>query len=157
MFSKILLPIDLDALSFSDRALDLALKGSREAGTELHLVTVIPDNGTPVVVACFQQAAIRKATRDAQQRLEQYAKQYLPVGCQATLTVLSGHPAGQLLGHARSIDADLIVMAAHNRSWVDESLLGSTTSKLVDKARCSVVVLRKEPKERVLKSAVSAG
>ncbi|MEH6625389.1 MAG: universal stress protein [Motiliproteus sp.] len=157
MFSKILLPVDMDELSFSYQALDLALKGSREAGTELHLVTVIPDNGTPVVAACFQQAAVRKATREAQCQLDDYAQQYLPAGCQATLTVLSGHPAGQLLGHARIIDADLIIMAAHNRSRVDEALLGSTTSKLVDKARCSVVVLRKEASATPMGQAVSAG
>ncbi len=156
MFSKILLPIDLEELAFSDRALALALKGCRESGTELHLVSVIPDNGTPVVAACFQQAAIRKATQRAEHQLQQYAQQHIPEGIKAKLTVLSGNPAGQLLSHARDLDTDLIIMAAHNKEWLEESVMGSTTGRLVDKARCSVVVLRREQNPEPLVSAATA-
>jgi nucleotide-binding universal stress UspA family protein len=144
MFSKILLPIDLSAPEFSEKALEMALKGAHQPSTRIHLLTVIPGHSTPVVAACFQQAAVRKATRDAEQLLKDYAQQHLPEHIEATLTVLDGDPAEQILSHARDIDADLMILAAHNRSWIDEGLLGSTSSRLVERARCSVVVLRRD-------------
>ncbi|MCW8885589.1 MAG: universal stress protein [Motiliproteus sp.] len=155
MFSKILLPIDLESTEFSDRALELALKGAHQSGTQLHLLAVTPGHSTPVVAACFQQAAVRKATRDAEKQLETYALQHLPKHIEATLTVLDGDPAEQVLSHARNIDADLMILAAHNRAWMDEGLLGSTSSRLVERARCSVVVLRREQSGGAMATALS--
>jgi len=142
MFRNILVPIDLEEPHFSDRAIRLAIKGARDSGAELHLLTVIPGSSTPLVSSYFHQAAIKKASGKAAMDLKHFVASSIPGSIPVHLHVLDGLPAEQILKCARDIDADLVIMAAHNREYMDAEAMGSTSSRVVEKARCSVVVLR---------------
>jgi len=55
-----------------------------------------------------------------------------------------------ILALANQKNVDLIVMGTHGRSGLDRFLLGSTTEKILRKARCPVLVVRK-PVNRFVK------
>ncbi|OMH25602.1 universal stress protein [Motiliproteus sp. MSK22-1] len=142
MFSRILVPIDLEEPAFSDGALRLAMKDVHDSAAELHLLTIVPGCNTPLVTSYFHQAAIKKATSNAIVELKRFADSRIPDSVPVSLSVQDGAPAEQILKKARDMEADLIIMAAHNRGGIDGDEMGSTSSKVVAKARCSVVVLR---------------
>lgn len=58
-----------------------------------------------------------------------------------TFAVVSGHPGIAVPDFAEKMGADLIVVASH-RPGLQEYFLGSTASRVVRRAPCSVLVLR---------------
>jgi len=56
--------------------------------------------------------------------------------------VRDGKPFVEIIRAATEIKADLIVLASHGR--LAEILLGSTTDRVVQKAPCSVLVVREK-------------
>lgn len=52
-----------------------------------------------------------------------------------------GHPVPAIVGCARRLDADLIVVGKHGRSWMEELLLGSVARRLMDECRSDLLVV----------------
>lgn len=52
-----------------------------------------------------------------------------------------GQPADVLVGLAEELDADLVVIGSHGYGGIDR-VLGTTAAKVVNKAPCSVLVVR---------------
>lgn len=67
-----------------------------------------------------------------------------------TTCVRLGRPFAEIIGYAREIDADMIVMATHGRGAIAHMLLGSTTEKVVRKAACAVLTVRAPDQEFVM-------
>lgn len=55
--------------------------------------------------------------------------------------VLEGHPREKLLGYAREVDADLVVMATHGRDGAERVLLGSTTERVLRESEVPVLAV----------------
>lgn len=62
-------------------------------------------------------------------------------GPDLTVTVVAGHPGVTIPDFAEEMGADLILVASH-RPGLQEYFLGSTASRVVRRAPCSVLVLR---------------
>lgn len=62
-------------------------------------------------------------------------------GPDLTVAVVSGHPGIAIPDYAERMGADLILVASH-RPGLQEYFLGSTASRVVRRAPCSVLVLR---------------
>jgi len=56
-----------------------------------------------------------------------------------------GEPAEQVLGLARDLHAELILIGSHDHAGRRRSLVGSTAAKVVREAECSVIVVRGKP------------
>jgi len=56
------------------------------------------------------------------------------------LTV-EGDPADEILKFADEIGADLIVMGSHGRTGVLRVLMGSVSRKVLDRAKCPVLIV----------------
>ncbi|MDA8084308.1 MAG: universal stress protein [Nitrospiraceae bacterium] len=56
--------------------------------------------------------------------------------------IRQGNPAEEILAEAKKIRADLIVTGSHGRHGAEKFLLGSISSKLVDHAGCSILVVK---------------
>ena len=56
--------------------------------------------------------------------------------------VKEGASAQQIVTYARETSIDLIVMATHGYSGLEEVLIGSTTDKVVRNTPCPVLVVR---------------
>jgi nucleotide-binding universal stress UspA family protein len=57
--------------------------------------------------------------------------------------VRAGVPVDEIIQFATDTDIDLIVMGTHGRGWLAHVLLGSVTEKVVRKAPCPVLTVRR--------------
>ena len=76
----------------------------------------------------------------------QTARQALESIAEATdrpvqVEIRAGHAYSTILKEAKAMNADLIILASH-KPGLKEYFIGSNTSKVVNHAFCSVVVLR---------------
>jgi len=58
------------------------------------------------------------------------------------IVVESSSPAEEIVKQAKAVEADVIVMGAHSRSFIIDALLGSTTNKVVRKSSIPVFVVQ---------------
>lgn len=142
MYKSILLPIDIESTDFSAPAIAQALELIEPDQGCLHLATVIPGFNSPLVASYFDQASIDRAHQAVDKHLIDYAKSVIPEGVHYELSVHQGQVPEAILDQAQKIDAQLIIMAAHHRGLIESVLLGSNTARVVEKANCSVMVLR---------------
>lgn len=142
MFKQILVPVDLEEPEFSRAAVDLALREIDRDGGTIHLMTVIPGFNSPLVASYFKKSVVEKAHAAVDQHLIDYAEQQLPAAVKRALSVHQGNPAERIIKQAKRVGADLIIMTAHHRNAIDHALLGSNSARVVERAGCSVLVLR---------------
>jgi universal stress protein F len=81
---------------------------------------------------------LEERVKEAQTLLDGIAR---TSGLNAEARVLRGHAAQSILDVAEDVGADLIVVASH-RPGLSDYLLGSTASRVVRHANCSVLVVR---------------
>lgn len=142
MFKNILIPVDLEEPAFSRPALEVALRELDRSGGNIHLMTVIPGFASPLVATFFDPAVVDKAHKAVDQHLIDFAAQELPEDVHHSLSVHQGHPAERIVQQAQKMKADLIIMSAHHRGRLDSALLGSNSARVVERAQCSVLILR---------------
>jgi len=142
MFKNVLVPIDLAEPDFSRKAVELALREAEQNGAKLHFMTVVQGYNNALVASYFSESDHKKAVEAVAKELKQWAEKTIPSSVDVTLRVYEGQPAESVLYYAKKRDIDLIIMAAHNRSRVNEFLMGSTSHRVVDRSSCSVLVLR---------------
>ena len=63
-------------------------------------------------------------------------------GVELETRVLSGEPTENIIRLAKEIDADVIVIGSTGKGRVARSLLGSVSSEVMNKAPCSVYMVR---------------
>jgi universal stress protein F len=142
VFKKILIPVDVQELSFSEASLDDAVKYAGTYRAAIHLLTVVPGYGMPIVAGFFPEDAMKKARRNARSRLKRFAEIHVPEKIPLTLVVREGRPYEEIVNEAERVEADLIVMPSHNRRGLHGVLLGSVADNVVEHAHCSVLVVR---------------
>ena len=136
MFKTILLPVDMAHLDEGQRTLDVA-KAIMSPDTELVLLYVMEDmpNWTDIdLPPNFKEDSMQSS----RQKLESFAAS---IDKDVRVEVRLGHAYSTILKEAEDIDADLIILASHKPGLIDY-FIGSTTSKVVSHASCSVVVVR---------------
>jgi len=142
MFKRILVPIDMNEPAFSERAVDIALREARLGNGQIHLMTVLPGVGSPLVADYFEPEALERARAAVRAQLASFTEAHMPTDISHGLSVHEGHPANCILHQAERMSADLIVMTAHHRGPLESALLGSNSSRVVERANCSVLILR---------------
>jgi nucleotide-binding universal stress UspA family protein len=85
----------------------------------------------------------RKLRADAVQQLQEFAKTHNCRGVQTQCTVQDGEVTGLILDVAEERAVNLIVMGTHGLRGIDHLTLGSVTEKVLRKARCPVLAVRK--------------
>jgi nucleotide-binding universal stress UspA family protein len=71
---------------------------------------------------------------------------------EATLMIVSGDPADQIVEVADEIGADLVVVGAHQRTTLADLLFGDTSAHVIKHARQPVLVIRKAAEDAVEES-----
>jgi nucleotide-binding universal stress UspA family protein len=136
MYKAIMVPIDLSQAEKGKAIIEVAKQLGGEA-TRMVLVNVVV--GIPTYVAAeLPGGIIEKAKEDARSDLEAMAK---AAGVKADVEVRSGTPATAILAAAEEKGTDLIIIASH-QPGLQDYLLGSTASRVVRHATCSVLVVR---------------
>jgi nucleotide-binding universal stress UspA family protein len=78
----------------------------------------------------------------ARRELDERARELRAQGLKVDVVLETGEPAEGILRVARSVDADLIVMASHGHSQVRHFLLGSVTEAVVRSDTFPVLLVR---------------
>ena len=81
--------------------------------------------------------------------MQEFAKSHTKNGVQPECVVQEGEVTDSVLSFAEAQMADIIVMGTHGRRGFDRLTLGSATEKVLRKARCPVLVVRKPGPEAV--------
>src|SRR5208337_262575 len=141
---RILCPIDFS--DFSVTAYDYAQSLAWHYKATLFLEHVI-DSLTPFYpYHAFPDAyndICRKLRADAEQQLEEFAKKHSWRGIQPRCNVEDGVATDLNLRLAEAEAVNLIVMGTHGLGGLDHLALGSVTEKVLRKARCPVLAVRK--------------
>jgi nucleotide-binding universal stress UspA family protein len=138
--TSLLVPTDFSACA--ERALDYACALAGKLGAKIHVVNAI-DAAFPELSVSFTDvlASLRQHNTAALEKL------LAPRRARATLgetRVVDGDPRDVILGMARTVHADLIVMGTHGRRGLSHLLLGSVTEDIVRRAPCPVLAVRLE-------------
>ena len=140
MFNRILLPIDLNHDSSSQKALPTAIELAKTSGASLHVLTVVPDFGMSIISQYFPEGYEKQVAEKALEELRDFAKKHVPDGVKEQHIVGEGTAYQIILKIAGEIDADLIVMDSR-RPELQDYLLGPNAARVVRHADCSVLIV----------------
>ncbi|SEP13296.1 universal stress protein [Aquisalimonas asiatica] len=139
-YNTILLAVDFtpDASRIAARARQLAY--ASEASLHLiHVVEHIPIDAAGEFLGPPQAELHQEMVTTAEERLLEYAR---AEGLEtAQRTVAAGYTKQEILEHAETIAADLIVVGSHGRHGL-ALLLGSTANAVLHGAPCDVLAVR---------------
>jgi nucleotide-binding universal stress UspA family protein len=141
MYSNILLPVDLSDEHSWSKALPTALALCKAFQAELHVMTVVPDFGLPMVGQYFPPDYESKVHDHVGTQLRDFVAAQVPEGVAVKRIIATGTIYQQILSVAKQIGADLIVMGSHRPELADY-LLGPNAARVVRHADCSVMVVR---------------
>jgi nucleotide-binding universal stress UspA family protein len=162
MYSKML--VTLDRSKTSETVLK-HIEGAAGPETQITLLTVaevpasLAINIRPLVVAGVpapggvvktpgprmaetRGQAINRVVDDETQYLEKMAKPLRKLGLQVETQVALGDAAEQILGTARELGADVIVMATHGHGALAKAVFGSVTERVLRAGICPVLLVR---------------
>jgi len=137
---SILCPIDFS--EFSVKAYDYAQSLAWHYKAEL-LVQHVLYSYPAFYIDDSYKATCRKLRTDALQKLKDFARRQTRTKVRPKCILQDGIPSDQILALAEMQAVNLIVMGTHGLSGVDRLMLGSVTEKVLRKARCPVLVVRK--------------
>jgi nucleotide-binding universal stress UspA family protein len=139
--AKSVVLVGIDFSEHSNDVLRAAVGVAAPAGSELHLVHVLPSE---MLGTSRADRDLRFATEldRARQELDRLA-----MGVQGSIKRVAGHvragaPDVEIAQVASDIGADLIVVGTHTRHGLDRIALGSVASSLVRNAPCPVMTWR---------------
>ena len=139
MYKKILVPTD--GSEFAVKAQRHALFLAKVSGAEIVAVSVTENNfvnGLPLDDEVYQLNQILK------ERSEENLKEFEKLNednLKITHIVREGSPAKVILEVASEEDVDLIVMGSSGKSGFDRFIMGSVADKVVNSAKCAVLVV----------------
>ena len=139
MYKKILVPTD--GSEFAKKAQQHALFLANVTGAEIVAVTVTENNfisGLPLDDEAYQLNQILK------ERSEENLKEFDELNkddLKITHVIKEGSPAKCILEVANEEDIDLIVMGSSGKSGFDRFIMGSVADKVVNSAKCAVLVV----------------
>ena len=128
-------------------ATQAATELSRETGSEVHLVYVLPTPaqliGHHLYTDEVRESLIGGAERDAETFLKEQAEKISSDGGKVVETHLrSGEPDKEILRTAESLGVGLIVLGSRGLGAVARMLIGSVSDSVVRHAHCPVFVVR---------------
>jgi len=136
MYQTILIPIDP---AHAERAGPMfeAAQALRNPDSRVVCIHVVPE--PPASVSLVMPPEVFKElvskARDALEKLVADA------GSDASVEIMSGHPAQTVLEAADALKADVVIIGSH-APGLEDYLLGSTASRVVRHAKCAVLVQR---------------
>ena len=140
---NILVPIDFSGHSRS--ALRYGISFARQFGARIHLLYVVEPTIYPADFS-FGQVGFPGIEEELRKRagneLESLICNEIAGRVPATKTIRSGRPFYEINQCAKEEKIDIIIIATHGHSGMEQILFGSTAEKVVRGAPCPVLVVR---------------
>lgn len=136
MYKTILVPIDMAHVAEGKEEMKIVLEHASEDAriVLLYVAEVIPT----WAAVDFPVELLEKSMQHSREELQAIAD---ASGRKMEVDIRNGHSHNTILEVAKEIDADLIILASH-RPGLKDYFLGSTASRVVRHANCSVLVVR---------------
>ena len=142
MFNTVLLTVDLNHPASWKKALPQAVELVRASSGTLHIMSVVPDMGTPLVEGFFPDDFEEKAVAAANRALKDLVEKEIPEDVQVKQHLAFGKIHKKILKTIGEVECDLVVMASHKPDRVREFLVGSNADRVVRRSPVSVLVVR---------------
>lgn len=142
MFNSILLTLDLNHKKSWEKALPQAVEMIRVSGGTLHILSVVPDMGTPLVEGFFPADFEKQATAEAAKMLDQLVAKEVPDTIKVKQHLRFGKIHREALKTIEKTGADLVVMGSQRPDQMREFLIGSNADRIVRRSPVSVLVVR---------------
>lgn len=142
MFKSILLTVDLTHPESWEKALPQAVELVRTSGGTLHIMSVVPDMGTPLVEGFFPEDFEKKAIAAASAALDDLVSREVPEEIEVHQHLAFGKIHKKILKAIERTECDLVMMASHKPDRVREFLVGSNADRVVRRSPVSVLVVR---------------
>jgi nucleotide-binding universal stress UspA family protein len=140
---NILVPIDFS--EYSKNALRYAIPMAEQYGATLHLVYVIEPTIYPADLG-FGQVVVPGVEEELRSKskaqLENLIATEIGSRVRTEAVVRTGKPHQEILREAKEKDIDLIIVATHGHTGVEQMLFGSTAMRIVRLATCPVLTVR---------------
>jgi nucleotide-binding universal stress UspA family protein len=140
MFSKILVPIDVDYPETASAVVRKATALAKLCGAQLRLASVMPGFGMPIVSSYITDDIRRETAQRMQESMEQFIASYFDQPVDYSLA--TGKNWHEVVKIADQWGADLIVVYYNYHCEFNELFSDSCTRKIVEHAECSVLKLR---------------
>lgn len=141
MYMNILVPVDLQDTQLTERAIQIAQDIAEHYSATITVMTVIPDFGMPLVANFFPADALEKAKKEVAAELKRFVTERFREPSQVRYRVLDGTPHKVIVDYAEGHDTDLIVLPARAKD-IGKVFLGSSSTHVVERAPCSVLIVR---------------
>ncbi len=142
MFKNIMLTLDLNAKSSWEKALPQAVELIRASGGTLHVMTVVPEMGMPLVEGFFPADYEEKAVAAASKALDRFVNDNVPEEIKVKQHLAFGKIHKKVLAEIKKADCDLVIIGAPIPDRVREFLVGSNADRIVSRSPVSVLVVR---------------
>ncbi|MFY0615010.1 MAG: universal stress protein [Hyphomicrobiaceae bacterium] len=136
MYETIIVPVDVNN---AEKASDMLIAAERIGGKKAKVVLLNVIEAVPNYVAVHLPEEFREQVwKEATDGLSRIAKS---TSLETEIEVRGGHASAEILTVADERNADAIIIASH-RPGLEDYFLGSTASRVVRHAKCTVVVIR---------------
>ena len=142
MFENVLLTVDLNHPASWEKALPQAVELVRASKGTLHVISVVPDMGTPLVEGFFPPDFEKQVIAAANTALNDLVTREVPQGITVKQHLAFGKIHKKVLKAIAETECDLVVMGSHKPDRVREFLVGSNADRIVRRSPVSVLVVR---------------
>jgi nucleotide-binding universal stress UspA family protein len=138
----ILVPTDFGETS--EHALEGALDLAKALGAKVHVLHVyqIPVYGFPDGAFLAGPEVATKISEAAQGGLDEVLARHKERGVPMTASLRQGAAHEEIVGTAKELPAELVVMGTHGRGLIAHALLGSVTERVVRTSPVPVLTIR---------------
>jgi nucleotide-binding universal stress UspA family protein len=139
-YKVILVPIDFS--ESSNRTLQFATHIAIRENADIWLLHVfrVPDYAA-TQFRCGPEECL-SAEQEARANLIAVEKEVLSRGIKAKACFRVGHPFEEIVSAANDPEVDMVIIGSHGCSAIKQLLLGSTVTRVVERARCPVLVVK---------------
>jgi nucleotide-binding universal stress UspA family protein len=135
---RLLLATDLS--SASELAADEAIRLAVQHSAQLIVLSVIDPGRLRLPGGRFLRRMDQERSR-VESGAQMVVSRARAAGARATFLVWEGDPAEAIIAASESESADAIVLGSHRRGLLGRLVLGSTSARVSDEARCRVLVV----------------
>lgn len=141
MFNKILVSVDLSTETTTKKLCEAANDIAKKYGSEVRLITVVPDYGMPLVASFFPESAQDKIKQEMKNKLDELVSSYFSTPVKTHL--VRGKRTQSILKDIEENNPDLVILGCRRKkSRSNQRLLGATGTAVSDRASCSVMIVR---------------
>lgn len=131
-----------DGSKSSDKALKKALEIAIGLNGSLTVLAVVPELYLTELPEADRGRIFESLSEETREAMEKIRKSLSGKSIEVKTLIRQGDPAEKILETAQKMKVDLIVTGSHGRHGAKKFLLGSVSTKVVDHAKCSVLVVK---------------